>query len=88
MEETPKKRIASIAVIVEIPDSAEQVNALLHEYRNIVIGRMGLPMHGYSISLISIAVCACESEISALSGRLGRIPGVSAKVAYSSKYVD
>ncbi|MDO5476417.1 MAG: iron-only hydrogenase system regulator [Eubacteriales bacterium] len=78
-----KTRVAVIAIIVEEPASAEGVNAILHTYREYVIGRMGIPYHQKKISIISVAVDAPEPEITALSGKIGRLPGVSTKTAYS-----
>ncbi|MCD8353625.1 MAG: iron-only hydrogenase system regulator [Clostridiales bacterium] len=76
-------RLAVIAIIVENPDSVEALNALLHEYGNIIIGRMGIPYHAKGVNLISVAVDAPMDTISTLSGKIGRLDGVSAKVAYS-----
>ncbi len=79
-------RIAVISIIVEDPDSVETLNGYLHAYRNYIIGRMGLPYHAGDrrINIISIAVDAPQDEIAALSGKIGKLPGVSAKTAYSN----
>ena len=76
-------RVAVIAIIVENPESSEGVNSILHAYRRYVIGRMGIPYREKEISIISVAVDAPEQEITALSGKIGRLPGVSTKTAYS-----
>lgn len=76
-------RVAIIAIVVEQPSSIEQMNLLLHEYRSAVIGRMGIPYPERDISLISIAVDAPVATISALSGKLGRVDGLSVKTVYS-----
>ncbi|HHW24563.1 MAG TPA: iron-only hydrogenase system regulator [Bacillota bacterium] len=81
MEET---RIAIIGIIVENPDSVERLNAILHEYSQYIIGRMGIPYRQRGISIISIAVDAPHNTISALSGKIGRLPGVNAKTVYSN----
>jgi putative iron-only hydrogenase system regulator len=78
-----KTRVAVIAIIIENPESAEGVNTILHAYRQYVIGRMGIPYHAKNVNIISVAVDAPEPEITALSGKIGRLPGVSAKTAYS-----
>ena len=78
-------RVAVIGIIVEQPESAEKVNSVLHEYGNLIIGRMGIPYREKGINIISIAVDAPQDDISALSGKLGRIPGVSVKAAYAKK---
>lgn len=76
-------RVAVIGIIVEKSESAEKVNSILHEYGDIIIGRMGIPYRQKGISIISIAVDAPQDDISALSGKLGRISGVSVKAAYA-----
>ena len=77
-------RVAVISIIVENEDAAQKINEILHEYRNYVIGRMGIPYRDKGISIISVAVDAPQEKISALSGRIGRLPGISAKTAYSN----
>ncbi len=79
-------RVAVIGIIVEDPGSAEKVNSVLHEHSSAIIGRMGIPYRQKGISIISIAVDAPQDEISALSGKLGRIGGVSVKAAYAKGY--
>lgn len=77
MEET---KIAVLAVIVKNYESAEKVNALLHEYRERVVGRMGIPYRERGLSVLSVVLDAPQAEISSLSGKLGMLDGVSAKV--------
>lgn len=77
-------RVALIAVIVDNPDSVPELNAILHEYGNHIIGRMGIPYREKKISIISIAIDAPQDIINTLSGKIGRLPGVSAKTAYSN----
>ena len=76
-------RIAQIGIIVEEPASVEKINQLLHEYSSYIIGRMGMPYKERNISIISIILDAPNEVISAVSGKLGMIPGVSAKTVYS-----
>lgn len=77
-------RVAVIGIIVEEPDSVEALNALLHEYGEYVIGRMGVPYRSRGINVISVAVDAPMEVISALAGKVGNLEGVSAKTAYSN----
>ena len=77
-------RIAVISIIVEKPEAATALNDLLHQYSQYIIGRMGIPYRQRGISIISVAVEAPQDAISALSGKLGRMDGVSAKAAYSN----
>ena len=74
-------RVAVIAIIIEDINSAEQVN--LHEYGDHIIGRMGIPYRSRKINLISVAVDAPQDIISAISGKIGRLSGVSAKTVLS-----
>lgn len=76
-------RTALIGIIVENEDAVEELNSLLHEYRKNIIGRMGVPHPQKDLSIISIAVEADQDEISALSGKLGALRGVSTKTIYS-----
>ena len=76
-------RIAIAAVIVEDPDAVEEMNGVLHEYSLYIIGRMRIPYRKKNISLISVALDAPSEIISALTGKLGRIKGITVKTAYS-----
>lgn len=75
-------RVALIGIMVEKHDSVEKLNSLLSKYGEYIIGRMGIPYHKKEVSLISIAIDAPTDEISALSGKIGRLEGISAKVIY------
>lgn len=74
-------RIAVMSIIVEVPESVEKLNALLHEYGQYIIGRMGIPYRQRNLSLISVALDAPQDVTSALAGKIGGLPGVSAKTA-------
>ena len=76
-------RVAIIGIIVENPDSVAQINDILHDVRDYVVGRMGIPYRERNISIISVVVDAPESLISSVSGKLGMLDGVSAKITYS-----
>jgi putative iron-only hydrogenase system regulator len=78
-------RVALLGIIVENPDSVEKLNALLHEYRQYIIGRMGVPYATKGISIISVALDAPQDTISALSGKIGKLEGITAKTIYSKK---
>ena len=83
-----KTRIAVIGIIIEDRRQAEKVNALLHQYGSYVIGRMGLPYEKKQVNIISVVLDAPMDAISALSGKLGRLPGVSARAIYSKAVQD
>ncbi len=78
-------RIALIGIIVEKPDSVEQLNHLLHEYGCFIVGRMGIPYEKKNVNIISVAIDAPQDIISALSGRIGRLDGIGVKTVYSNK---
>ena len=78
-----KTRVAVMGIIVEDTQSVEQLNALLHEYGAYIIGRMGIPYRERGINIVSIAIDAPQDAISALSGKIGNLPGISVKTAYS-----
>ena len=77
-------RVALIAIILESEDQVQNLNALLHEFGQFIVGRMGIPYRAKGISIISIAIDAPQDVISTLSGKIGRLPGVSTKTAYSN----
>ena len=66
------------------PERAAEVNELLHRYSEYVIGRMGVPYRARGVNIISVVLDAPQDVISALSGRMGRLEGVSAKTLYSN----
>lgn len=76
-------RVALIGIVVEKEGSSEALNKILHEYRAYIIGRMGIPYAKRNINIISIAIDAPADVISALSGKLGQLKGISSKAVYS-----
>ncbi len=79
-----ESRIAVIGIIVEDTESADMLNDILHEFGEYIIGRMGVPYRERGINVISVAVDAPTDVISSLAGKIGALPNVSAKTAYSS----
>ena len=77
-------RVAVMGIIVDRPDAVERLNAVLHEYAEYIIGRMGVPYRARKINVISVALDAPQNAISALAGKIGNIDGVSVKTAYSN----
>lgn len=77
-------RVAVISIIVEEQAAAPELNRLLSEAGEYIIGRMGIPYRQKGISIISVAIDAPQTVISALSGKIGRLHGVSTKTAYSN----
>lgn len=76
-------RVALIGIVVENMESTRRMNEILHEYSEYIIGRMGMPYRERKVSLISVMLDAPADAISALSGKLGMLPGVSAKTIYA-----
>jgi len=76
-------KIALVGIVVENTDAVTQINDLLHRYGEYIIGRMGVPHRERGVSIISVAMDAPADVISALSGKLGNIPGVTSKTITS-----
>ena len=76
-------RVAVMSIIVENSETVEKLNAILHDYGEYIIGRMGIPYRKRKINIISIALDAPQNTISALSGKIGSLSGISVKTAYS-----
>ena len=77
-------RVAVISIILEGNEASEEINRLLHEAGRYIVGRMGIPYREKNINIISIAIDAPQDVISTLTGRIGRLAGVSTKTAYSN----
>lgn len=79
-----EQRIAVISIIVEDRNSVEKLNNILHEYGEYIIGRFGLPYRERGINIICAVMEAPQDQISAMSGKIGRLKGVNAKATYSN----
>jgi len=79
-----EKRVAVMGIIVENMETTMELNSILHDYGSYIIGRMGIPYREKKINIISIAIDAPQDVISALSGKIGKLSGVSVKTAYSN----
>lgn len=81
-------RVAIISIIVEDTagsrESVEALNRLLQEYGRYIIGRMGLPYREKHINIVSVVIDAPQDVISALSGKIGKMPGLSSRTTYSN----
>ena len=76
-------RVAVISIIVTKADQVDVLNNLLHDYSEYILGRMGVPYREKKLNIISIAIDAPMDSINSLSGALGRLDGVNAKVTYA-----
>jgi len=79
------KRLGVIGIVVEDLAAAPEVNALLHEFAGLVVGRMGIPYRERGVSVISVIVDGPADALSALTGRLGRIPNIAVKSALTKE---
>ena len=82
MEET---RLGTVGIVVEEPSSVSEINAILHQYADIIVGRLGIPYRSRGVSIIALAVDGSMDAISGMTGRLGKLPGVSVKAAVSKR---
>ncbi len=80
-----ESRVAILSIIVENPDNVNRLNDILSQYREYIIGRMGIPYEKKNLSIISVALDAPSDIINSLSGKIGTLEGISAKTAYSKK---
>ncbi|WP_369282858.1 TM1266 family iron-only hydrogenase system putative regulator [Oscillibacter sp. GMB15532] len=78
-----ESRVAVVAILVRDPDSVEALNGLLHEFGEYVVGRMGVPYPKRGVNIISVAVDAPQAVTSALTGKIGRLKGVTVKTVYA-----
>lgn len=78
-----ENRVALVGIVVNKESSAEQLNKILHEYKDFIVGRMGIPYRNRGVNLISVVIDAPNDLISALTGRIGMLDGVTAKALYS-----
>jgi len=80
-----EKRIGVIGIVIEDLSKVAEINDILHQYGNIIIGRMGIPYKEKGVNIISLAVDGTTDEIGALSGKLGKVQGINVKSALSKK---
>ena len=76
-------RVAILSMNVEDTDSTEELNSIIHDYSRFVVGRMGIPYRERGINIISLVLDAPQNDISTLSGKIGRLKGVTSKAAYA-----
>ncbi len=80
-----ESRIAIVSMIVEDTEMSAEINRILHEYRDWLVGRMGIPYKQQNVAVICVVVDAPANVTSSLSGKLGMLPGISVKTVYSKK---
>lgn len=83
LENVMENRVALIGIVVNNENSVEPLNKILHDYKDFIVGRMGIPYRNRGVNIISVVIDAPNDQISALTGRIGMIDGVTAKALYS-----
>lgn len=80
-----ENRIAVISVIAEDRAQSAEINRLLSEYGEYIVGRMGVPYREKNVSVICVIVDAPAEIINTLTGKIGMLSGVTAKTLMSKK---
>lgn len=80
-----ESRLGTVGIVVEDQESAVQINTILHQYSDIIVGRLGIPYRSRGVSIIALAVDGSMDAISGMTGRLGKLPGVSVKAAVAKR---
>jgi len=80
-----EKRIAVVGIIIEDITKAKEVNEILHEFNSMIVGRIGIPYRDKGLSVISIIIDGLVDDISAMTGKIGKLKGVSVKAAITKK---
>lgn len=83
MSENNEKRIAVISIILENRAEAAKLNALLSEFGEYIVGRMGIPYREKGVSVVCVVIDAENAVINALTGKIGQLSGVTAKTLFS-----
>jgi putative iron-only hydrogenase system regulator len=83
MDELKESRIGVVGIIIENTDRTEEVNKILHVHANLIVGRIGIPYPQRKVCIISLVVDGTSDDISALTGKLGKVPGIQVKSALS-----
>ncbi|MFA7636747.1 MAG: TM1266 family iron-only hydrogenase system putative regulator [Monoglobales bacterium] len=78
-----ENKLSIIGIFIQTHEAVVEVNNLLHQYSDKIVGRMGLPYRDRGVNVISVIIDAPADDISALAGKLGKIPGISAKTMQS-----
>lgn len=76
-------RVATLGIIVDQSADTEALNAILHDFREYIIGRMGIPYRQKGMNIICLVVDAPQDEINSLTGKVGNLEGVNAKACYA-----
>jgi len=80
-----ENRIGSVGIVIENRSAVRRVNEILSEYSEMIVGRMGIPYRERQVAVISVIVDGNTDQIGAMTGKLGKLPGVSVKSALTKK---
>ena len=75
------KRLGVIGIVIENRQVVPQVNAILSDHADMIIGRMGLPHQEKDISIIALIVDGTTDQVGAMTGKLGNLKNVTVKSA-------
>lgn len=80
-----ESRLAVLSIIIEDRQQSAKINEYLSQFGENIIGRMGVPYKQKNISVICVVIDAPQEEINSLTGKIGMLPGVTAKTITSKK---
>ncbi len=81
----PNERIGAVGILVQDNNSVNSINTILSEHRDIVVGRIGVPYRKRNVAVIALIIDGSTDEIGAMTGKLGKLPGVRVKTSLLSK---
>ena len=85
----PQRRLGVVGIIIYNPDATfQRLNEILHQFGNIIVGRLGLPYRERDLSIISLIIDGNTDDIGALTGQLGQLPDVSVKTAFAKPQLN
>lgn len=85
MVKNEETRIAIIAIVIEDKSKSNIVNSILHDYSDLFVGRMGIPFKEKKISVITLIAQGTNNTISALTGKLGQVEGITVNSMLTKK---
>lgn len=74
-----ENRLAVVSIIVRDRERSGEINSLLSEYGENIVGRMGIPYREKNVSVMCVVIDAPAEAINSLTGKIGMISGVTAK---------
>lgn len=82
------KRLGVVGIVIDEPKRfADKVNAIISDYGHMIIGRMGIPRPDEHAGVIALIIEGTTDDVGALTGKLGRLPGVTVKSALTARII-